>query len=112
MRVRYAHAVLPILLLRSVANSIIKHLKSNKKMKSLKTFTTVMGLMAVVLVWTACKKEQSLSNSQQSPSNPTLNNPTLNAHNGGVVEDNPEFVSRIPLIISSNFMQQNTSGVP
>ena len=74
-------------------------------MKSLKTFAMVMGLMAVTSIWTACKKEQSPTNPNES-----ANNPAMTARNGGAVEDNPEVISKVPFVISSD-MLHNNSGV-
>jgi Big-like domain-containing protein/papain like protease len=72
-------------------------------MKSLKTFTTTLLLMVAVLLLNSCKKEQSLSGSQQQ------NNSASVAQPGGVVYDDPQFVSRVPFIISSDLLHRSSS---
>src|SRR5207249_10766586 len=73
-------------------------------MKSLKTFTTLVALMVVAILWTACKKEQSLSTSQQPE-----NNQAINPHYGGLVQDDPLVVSKVPFIISSNLLEHGST---
>ena len=65
-------------------------------MKTLKTLLPI-ALIAVSFFWTACKKEVSTSViGQQLQSN----QPRL----GGVREDDPQQVSKVPFVISSNFL--------
>src|SRR4030095_3960952 len=68
-------------------------------MKTPKIYTT-MALIAVTLVWTSCKKEVSQSVIQQPQSN--------QVRNGGVVEDDPQVVSKVPFIISSALLTQGS----
>jgi len=89
-----------------VANAIIKLLKSEKTMTSQKTITTLVTIVVVALLWTSCKKEQSLSNSQTSQ-----DNSAVNVQRGGVVDDDPQLVSKVPFIISSDLLNRSSSGV-
>jgi hypothetical protein len=74
-------------------------------MKSLKTFATALLLMVVVLLLNSCKKEQSVSNSQ-----PQSNSASV-AKASGVMDDDPQFVSRVPFIISSDLLHLGSSGL-
>jgi len=63
----------------------------------MKTFTLLSTALSVgVLFLTACKKEVSQSVIQQ----PESNQPRY----GGVREDDPEVVAKVPFIVSSNFL--------
>jgi hypothetical protein len=66
-------------------------------MKTLKTLL-LMALVGVALFWTACKKEVSTSVIGQQQ--PQSNQP----HYGGVRDDDPLRVAKVPLIMSSTFM--------
>src|SRR5437773_5304204 len=68
-------------------------------MKILKTYTS-MTLVLVALFWTACKKEISQPGAQQ----PQSNQPRY----GGFVEDDPQVVSKVPFLISSNLLTQSS----
>ena len=72
-------------------------------MKSLKTFTTALLLMVAVLLFNSCKKEQSASQPQ--------NNSASIARPSGVIDDDPQFVSRVPFIISSDLLGKSSSGL-
>src|SRR5215470_15632280 len=74
-------------------------------MKSLKTFATALLLMVVVLFLNSCKKEQSVPNSQPQ------NNSASVARPSGVIDDDPQFVSKVPFIISSDLLHRSASGL-
>src|SRR5438046_2180285 len=65
-------------------------------MKNLKIFTS-MVVMTVVLFMTSCKKETSRSVIQQQPE-------PGRARYGGSVEDDPQFMSKVPFVISSDLL--------
>jgi Big-like domain-containing protein/papain like protease len=73
-------------------------------MKSLKTSATALLLMVVFLLLISCKKEQSSSGSQQQDNSASVAKPS------GVIDDDPQFVSRIPFIISSDLLHRSSSG--
>jgi Big-like domain-containing protein/papain like protease len=70
-------------------------------MKSLKTFATAVLLMVAVLLLNSCKKEQSLSGPQQQNNSAAVSQPS------GVIDDDPQFVSRVPFIISSDLLRKS-----
>ena len=72
-------------------------------MKSLKTFATALLLMVAVLLLNSCKKEQSGSQPQD--------NSASVSRASGVIDDDPQFVSRVPFIISSDLLQKSSSGL-
>ena len=74
-------------------------------MKSLETFTTAVLLMVAVLLLNSCKKEQSLSDSKPQ------NNSASAAQPSGVIDDDPQVVSRVPFIISSDLLNRSSSGL-
>jgi len=74
-------------------------------MKFLKP-SRLVAVVAVALLWTACKKEQSQSALQQSEPNQI----SSTARNSGLVADDPSRVSKIPLIMSTDFIAKG-SGV-
>jgi C1A family cysteine protease len=62
-------------------------------------------LMVAVLLLNSCKKEQSLSDSQPQ------NNSASAAQPSGVIDDDPQIVSRVPFIISSDLLSRSSSGL-
>jgi len=68
-------------------------------MKTLKTLTTLVGLIIVlVLIWTGCRKEDSLGEQQ-----------TSNSRNSGLVADDAHLVSKVPFAISSDYLAHRSA---
>jgi len=75
-------------------------------MKSLKTFATVVALIVVALFWTGCKKEVS------QPATSTQNGQeSQNVKEFGAVKDDINAISKVPLVISSQFLAREDAGV-
>lgn len=66
-------------------------------MKTLKTLKVIVVLILVTLAWTACKKEVSQPNIPQYQD-------SQNAKALGAIEDNPDVISKVPLIMSADFL--------
>ena len=76
------------------------------KMKSLKTLTGMVILIVVALFWNACKKETS----QQSPNIQSPNNQeSQNVKAFGAVKDDPEAISKVPLLMSAEYKANGAS---
>ncbi len=68
-------------------------------MKNLQLYKTVLVLLVAALLWTSCQKD-----TYHQPAN---DQPVIEGQkSGGVVEDNPESVARVPLIVSSGFLAE------
>jgi len=67
-------------------------------MKNLKTPVSVVVALTLVFFWTSCKKDIS-----QQPTDPN-NQESLNARAFGAVEDNADVISKVPLIVSAEFL--------
>jgi hypothetical protein len=69
-------------------------------MKTLKTLKVIVVLILVSLSWTACKKEVSQPGIPQ-------NQDAQNVRTLGAIEDNPDLISKVPLILSADFLAHN-----
>src|SRR4030095_3584167 len=67
-------------------------------MKNLKTPVSVVVALTLVFFWTSCKKDIS-----QQPTDPN-NQESLNARAFGAVEDNADVISKVPMIVSAEFL--------
>ncbi|TMI79573.1 MAG: hypothetical protein E6H10_15170 [Bacteroidetes bacterium] len=74
-------------------------------MKSLKTFATVVLLVVVASVWTACKKEVS-----QQAAVDQSGQQGQNAKEFGAVKDDIDAISKVHLIVSSQFLAQDNAS--
>src|SRR6266536_1011236 len=75
-------------------------------MKTQKTFTAMAGmvvLLVVVLLWTACKKETS--------QHPIANQESQYIKAFGAVKDDPEAISKVPLLMSAEFQAHGSDAV-
>jgi hypothetical protein len=70
---------------------------NNLKRKTMKLKNILLGIVTVAAIGTSCKKEDA---TYAPPTSET----TDNSKNSGVVADNPADVAQVPLIISSDFL--------